>query len=1170
MMYSSPTGNNQVINSVHLDGSYKELCTNSTFPNPNVVKFDLNSELIWVGTNSGVVTSYFGANMERYTQFKTTRDTSSVLDLLSYGDKILSLHSDTLKCNYKKGRCAYDINFEGASCNSMMMQRDGTLLVGGTHPGVAQIDIMTQQVIRSFSSADSNDRESLKFASSYTNYIVSSGNNGQVMLREPNTFKIKHTLNIHSQSILDFDVNGNTLLSCGIERNKQYPQPLVGFFDLRMLRNLTPMQCGITPRFVRFVPSYSRRVAIFSEEGQLVVIEDNSALTATTPIYQLNNMHRLVSVDVCQSKQAIVFADAGSQMHLWSTNKTPQFNQACSYELTFAQKPVIRDEQKPIIDIDDLSVSLSSIPAPYCDEPLLSDWDEKFCKQVYRKPEPIPNDILAIMKRRDNINHAPNIHKRLLNQVPYKLNILKSNSPKDKQRNTAYKTADTRHSRQPNSCVPNQYKVPAKIPEKFKRMHFKYTKTGEEDSEVLRQYNRTSFPGLDPNLPNAYCNCMLQVLNFVEPLRCALLSHHNVKQHFDLAEELGFLFDMLDQAFGGMLQATNFLRVFRMNREANSLGLNQTKSSNLNTNLSLLIQSFNTFLLQQLHNQLKPTEEQIQKQKEEKVKLSKKNKEPQNERTGSIINQLFGTDVRVEAKLVNGMTTTSMETRFVFNLNYPTHRKNDQPIPFSKIVQNSICETSLRNNYDFSSLQYIEKKQKPCSLPEILALNVCLDDFEKRHFWSTQNRLYQEKVKEMITDESGKHKNNVNLDRWRDLAFDKNVGSCDPKPSWLPYYISIIIDANGDFHVSSCLDESSNTNIPLDENSKFANYELHATVSHITDPATDSQDGLVAHINVAEPYHKRKEKVTHSQWYLFNEFMIKTIEKEEACHFDLSWKVPCIFYYKREDVLNRNTQEVKFPIGSEILDATPSISKGHSPTPEHLNNSVALDPDDITAGMLLAFDSEFVEYKAKEVELRADGVRKIKPTQYLPGRVSVVRGEGDMEGVPIIDDYIPTQDQVENYLTKYSGINKEDLDVNLSTKHMTPFKTIYCKLKYLIHRKCVFVGHGLQKDFKVINIVVPQDQIRDTVHLFQIARKRLISLKFLCWYFLNEHIQTESHDSVVDAVTALRLYKKYLEFTKELGHQKFKSQVLTSMYEYGRKLNWLVPNNCQIKSPLFK
>ena len=55
------------------------------------------------------MTSYFGADVERYTQFKTTRDASCVLDLLSYGDKVLSLHSDTLKCNYKKGRCAYDI-----------------------------------------------------------------------------------------------------------------------------------------------------------------------------------------------------------------------------------------------------------------------------------------------------------------------------------------------------------------------------------------------------------------------------------------------------------------------------------------------------------------------------------------------------------------------------------------------------------------------------------------------------------------------------------------------------------------------------------------------------------------------------------------------------------------------------------------------------------------------------------------------------------------------------------------------------------------------------------------------------------------------------------------------------------------------------------------------------
>ena len=40
---------------------------------------------------------------------------------------------------------------------------------------------------------------------------------------------------------------------------------------------------------------------------------------------------------------------------------------------------------------------------------------------------------------------------------------------------------------------------------------FKYSKLIEEESEMLQHYNKTVFAGLEPNIPNAYCNCMLQV-----------------------------------------------------------------------------------------------------------------------------------------------------------------------------------------------------------------------------------------------------------------------------------------------------------------------------------------------------------------------------------------------------------------------------------------------------------------------------------------------------------------------------------------------------------------------------------------------------------------------------------------------------------------------------------
>lgn len=52
-----------------------------------------------------------------------------------------------------------------------------------------------------------------------------------------------------------------------------------------------------------------------------------------------------------------------------------------------------------------------------------------------------------------------------------------------------------------------------------------------------------------------------------------------------------------------------------------------------------------------------------------------------------------------------------------------------------------------------------------------------------------------------------------------------------------------------------------------------------------------------------------------------------------------------------------------------------------------------------------------------------------------------------------------------------------DLDPSSSTHHLVSLKTAYLKLHHLLDAGCVFVGHGLKQDFRIINLTVPPEQV---------------------------------------------------------------------------------------------
>ena len=149
-------------------------------------------------------------------------------------------------------------------------------------------------------------------------------------------------------------------------------------------------------------------------------------------------------------------------------------------------------------------------------------------------------------------------------------------------------------------------------------------------------------------------------------------------------------------------------------------------------------------------------------------------------------------------------------------------------------------------------------------------------------------------------------------------------------------------------------------------------------------------------------------------------------------------------------------------------------------------------------------------------------------------------------GCAMIDDYIKTPEQVVDYSTRYSGLVSGDLDPAVSKHHLIPLKRAYLKIRYMVDNGWTFVGHHLQKDFRILNIYVPPERIIDTVQasgrrslslvncaphaLSQLYRlpkyRRMLSLRFLAYHVLGHLMQVDTHDSNEDARTALYLYKR--------------------------------------------
>eukprot|EP00127_Corallochytrium_limacisporum_P003745 Clim_evm77s152 gene=Clim_evmTU77s152 len=731
-------------------------------------------------------------------------------------------------------------------------------------------------------------------------------------------------------------------------------------------------------------------------------------------------------------------------------------------------------------------------------------------------------------------------------------------------------------------------------PPSHRRVEVKFGRIGI-DSFDFQSYNATPFASLESNSANAYCNSVLQVLYHLPFVGSSLRSHLCSRQ-LCLSCEMSFLFHMLSlQTTNKNCQASNFIRTLRTIPQATALGLvssEDTDKAHTRDNLGRLIQNLNRFLHRQIHTEthtetggdwnrkdsaatLKKYPENrwlIDDLSEEGGKTEESEPYPNRAIGQDIVRRFQGTNTEIQdiCGSCKQVKVRSMET-FIIDMHYPPlttqqHSliKEGNPIPdakdphdvdptvdgptFGGLISNSVDKDVKTRAFCENCQKYslIRQKKHWTRLPHVMNVNLGLDKRSERDYWKAKGR------------------------------------------NWVPHRLGMRLNEEGSLEtidLPTLAQDSDNTSATDDPDEAgnqarkdgYTIYHLCSVISYIQDEQWGNT--LVAHIRMDATHFERigadmpvDIMKGHRKWYIFNDFCIRPSSGEEATLFNDAWKTPVIAMFVDERLVAHDRCEIPNLITDDVLlmeeEDAMILDDGRLETSikdkknkrerkvERAYTPLVKEelPDEHS---IMAIDAEFVALKHEERIIRSDGTKStVKPIHMGLARVSVVRGQGDTKYEPCIDDYIQTNEEVVDYLTDYSGIEPGDLDPKRSTKNLCSLKWTYLKLRRLIDRGVKLVGHGLKQDFRTINILVPADQIIDTVDIFHLPHQRKIRLRFLAWFLLEEEIQSETHDSIEDALTALKVYERYLQLKEEGTF----NQTLQEIYEEGRRLNWTPPH----------
>ncbi|KAK7929637.1 hypothetical protein WMY93_006032 [Mugilogobius chulae] len=135
-------------------------------------------------------------------------------------------------------------------------------------------------------------------------------------------------------------------------------------------------------------------------------------------------------------------------------------------------------------------------------------------------------------------------------------------------------------------------------------------------------------------------------------------------------------------------------------------------------------------------------------------------------------------------------------------------------------------------------------------------------------------------------------------------------------------------------------------------------------------------------------------------------------------------------------------------------------------------------------------------------------------------RVSLV----DSSGACVLDELVKPPNRIRNYLTQFSGVTRQMLK-----PVYTSLSEVQVRLRSLLPRDAVLVGHSLENDLRALKMVHPH--VIDSSLLYRRHCGQRFKLKVLTETLLGKQIQTEDrrgHDPCEDALAALELVQYFI------------------------------------------